>query len=170
MPSSNAAEQTAAFTRISGKILPGYGVASGKGLDKRYPQGTLRQQSQHFLERGLDLSAYYMGTINLDITPYTYEIKRPKFFFKNIDWSSYIPPENFYFFDAELYNNGMSYEGLVYMPDPSTKEDHVQKPTVLELIFPKIEELEYGATVEIALRKVQLELIHPSQWHPLQRH
>ncbi|MGB5359336.1 MAG: hypothetical protein WBN27_05275 [Eudoraea sp.] len=100
-----------------------------------------------------------MGTINLDISPCSYEIKKPKHFFKNIDWSDYIPPENFYFFDVTLYDKDKTYKGLVYMPDPETKEDHIQKPTILELILPKIKDLDYGVMVDIALKKDQLDII-----------
>lgn len=146
-------------SEVQGEIQSGYGVASGKGKDERYPEGTLKQQFKHFLERGLDLSNYFMGTINLDISPFSYEIKKPKYFFKNIDWSDHIPPENFYFFDAILHYKDKTYQGLVYMPDPETKEDHTQKPTILELIFPKIEGLQYGLMVDIALKKDQLDII-----------
>ncbi len=45
------------------------------------------------------------------------------------------------------------------MPDPETKEDHFQKPTILELILPKINGLEYGHMVDIALKKDQLYII-----------
>lgn len=147
------------YALVRGEIQSGHGVASGKGEDERYPEGTLKQQFIHFLERGLDLSNYFMGTINLDISPFSYEIKNPKYFFKNIDWSDHIPPENFYFFDVTLNFNDKAYQGLVYMPDPETKEDHIQKPTILELIFPKIEGLEYGVKVEIKLKKDQLGII-----------
>jgi hypothetical protein len=148
------------YTLVRGEIMPGHGVASGKGKDKRYPEGTLKQQFKHFLERGLDLSNYFMGTINLDISPCSYEIKKPKYFFKNIDWSVYIPPENFYFFDVSLYYKDKTFKGLVYMPDPETKEDHTQKPNILELILPKIEGLEYGDMVDIELKTEQLNIIN----------
>ena len=144
---------------LRGEIKAGYGVASGKGKDERYPEGTLKQQFKHFLERGLDLSNYFMGTINLDISPCSYKIKKPKYFFKNIDWSDYIPPENFYFFDVILYYEDKTYKGLVYLPDPETKADHIQKPAMFELIFPKIKGLEYGDLVDIALKKDQLDII-----------
>ena len=36
------------------------------------------------------------------------------------------------------------------MPDPETKENHIRKLNILELIFPKIEGLEYGDLVDIA--------------------
>ncbi|WP_297765215.1 hypothetical protein [uncultured Muriicola sp.] len=147
------------YALVRGEIQSGHGVASGKGKDERYPEGTLKQQFGHFLERGLDLSDYFMGTINVDISPCSYEIKKPKHFFKNIDWSEHIPPENFYFFDVTLHYKDKVYEGLVYMPDPETKEDHMQKPNILELILPKIEGLEYGITVDIALKKDQIDII-----------
>jgi hypothetical protein len=147
------------YVLVRGEIKAGYGAASGKGKDERYPEGTLKQQFQHFLERGLDLSNYFMGTINLDISPCSYEIKKPKYFFKNIDWSDYIPPENFYFFNVTVYYKDKTFKGLVYLPDPETKEDHIQKPTMLELILPKIEGLAYGDVVEIALKKDQLDII-----------
>ena len=143
---------------VRGEIKSGHGVASGKGKDKRYPEGTLQIQFKYFLERGLDLSNYFMGTINVDISPYSYKIKKPKYFFKNIDWSDYIPPENLYFFDVTLHYKDETYKGLVYMPDPETKEDHLQKPTVIELILPKINGLKYGDMVDISLKKDQLEM------------
>ena len=147
------------YTLVRGEIKSGHGVASGIGKDERYPEGTLKQQFPHFLERGLDLSDYFMGTINLDISPCSYKIEKPKHFFKNIDWSNHIPPENFYFFDVTLHYANKTYDGLVYMPDPETKEDHLQKPTILELILPKIAGLSYGDKVEIALQKDQLAII-----------
>lgn len=147
------------YTRVRGEIKSGHGVASGKRKDKRYPEGTLKQQFNHFLARGLDLSNYFMGTINLDISPNSYKIKEPKHFFKNIDWSDHIPPENFYFFDVSLFFEDKAYDGLIYMPDPETKNDHVQKPTILELILPKINGLAYGHFVDIAIKKAQLDII-----------
>ena len=70
------------YTLVGDEIKAGYGVASGKGKVERYPEGTLRQQFKHFLERGLDLSYYFMGTINLDISPSLYELKKPNFFLR----------------------------------------------------------------------------------------
>lgn len=117
---SKTKAETIDYTLVRGEIQSGHGAASGKAKDERYPEGNLKQQFKYFLERGLDLSHYFMGTINLDISPYSYEIKKPKYFIKDIDWSDYIPPENFYFFDVSLYFQDKIYEGLVYMPDPST--------------------------------------------------
>jgi len=147
------------YALVRGEIRSGHGVASGKGKDERYPEGTLKQQFEHFLKKGLDLGNYFRGTINLDISPSSYQIKKPKYFFKNIDWSDYIPPENFYFFDVSLSFKDKTYDGLIYMPDPETKEDHVQIPNMLELILPKIKGLSYGHIVDVTVKKSQLEII-----------
>ncbi len=135
--------------RIRGKILQGHGVASGKSGDRRYPEGTLKQQLPYFIERGLDLSVYYLGTINLDIAPVHYVIGNPKLFMENVRWSTHIPPENFFFFDLTVHLNDDIFKGLIYMPDPRTKVEHEQKTTVLELILPKIPNLQYGDLIEI---------------------
>ena len=142
--------------KFRGKIKRGHGVASGKAGDPRYPEGTLKMQYPYFKDRGLDLSPYFLGTINLDIAPFIYEIRRPKLFLENVNWSEFIPPENFYFFDLVLYYKNKSYQGLIYMPDPATKVEHEQKKTVLELILPKIHELNYGDQVEIEVFPDQL--------------
>ncbi len=142
--------------RIKGIISPGHGVASGKTEDPRYPKGTLKAQFDFFKERGLDLSPYYLGTINLDIAPFEYLIKSPKLFLSDVDWSEYIPAENFYFFDLKAYCNTQMFQGLVYMPDPETKVEHEQRRTILELILPKIPDLGYGDIIEIEVPNLQM--------------
>ncbi|CAN0601182.1 unnamed protein product, partial [Ectocarpus sp. 12 AP-2014] len=82
--------------KVKGKVIPGYGVASGKGRDARYPEGTLKLQLPFFKERGLHLENYFLGTLNIDISPFTYKIGIPDYFFEAVDWSEHIPPENFY--------------------------------------------------------------------------
>ncbi len=44
---------------IEAKVISGYGVASGKGNDPRYPEGTLLLQMPFFKERGLNLEQYF---------------------------------------------------------------------------------------------------------------
>jgi hypothetical protein len=45
------------------------------------------------------------------------------------------------------------------MPDPNTKENHIQKPNILELIFPKIQSLEYAAIIIIELKIDLIDII-----------
>jgi hypothetical protein len=138
---------------ITGKVISGYGVASGKGKDNRYPEGTLKLQMPFFNERGLDLSAFFIGTINIDISPYQFSIKKYKYYFKEINWSIYIPPENFYFFEVQLIFKESVYEGLIYMPDPKTKFDHHQISSLFELLMPKIEGIKQGENIILKLRE-----------------
>lgn len=134
------------------------GVASGKSDNQRYPKGTLNQQLPYFKEGGLDLSIYFLGTINLYISPYSFKIGKPKYYFDSIPWSDYIPPENFYFFDVTLFYRDKEHKGLIYMPDPITKVDHIQEPAILELIQPKISGLSYGIKVCIEVVDEQIQL------------
>ena len=138
---------------ITGKVISGYGVASGKGKDNRYPEGTLKLQMPFFNERGLDLSAFFIGTINIDISPYQFSIKKYKYYFKEINWSIYIYPENFYFFEVQLIFKENFYKGLIYMPDPKTKSDHHQISNLFELLMPKIEGIKQGENIILKLRE-----------------
>ena len=144
---------------ITGKVISGYGVASGKGKDNRYPEGTLKLQMPFFNERGLDLSAFFIGTINIDISPYQFSIKKYKYYFKEINWSIYIPPENFYFFEVQLIFKESVYKGLIYMPDPKTKFDHHQISSLFELLMPKIEGIEQGENIILKLREGDFKFI-----------
>ena len=144
--------------KVNGLICEGHGVASGRSDNQRYPRGTLRKQLPYFKEKGLDLSVYFLGTLNVDISPYHHKIGKPKYYFERVPWSDYIPPENFYFFDVILFFRETEYKGLIYMPDPLTKVDHIQELTILELILPRISGLSYGMKVTIEIVDEQLQL------------
>ena len=73
--------------------------------------------------------------------------------FKEINWSKYIPPENFYFFEVQLIFKESAYEGLIYMPDPKTKFDHHQISSLFELLMPKIEGIKQGENIILKLRE-----------------
>ena len=136
---------------IEGVVISGYGVASGKGKDSRYPEGTLILQMPYFKAKGLDLSCYFRGTINIDIAPYRYTIKTPTHYIKEVDWSPHIPPENFYFFAVQIEFKGKVYDGLIYMPDPKTKADHHQLDTMLEVLMPPIQGIQGGEKVQLLI-------------------
>lgn len=143
---------------IEGIVISGHGVASGKGKDSRYPEGTLILQMPFFKAKGLDLSHYYKGTINIDIAPYHYAIKTPTHYIEGVDWSPYIPPENFYFFQLQLEFKGQLYDGIIYMPDPKTKVDHHQLATMLEVMMPPIPGIQGGEKVRLFIPEGSLEL------------
>ncbi|TAI48866.1 hypothetical protein [Flagellimonas allohymeniacidonis] len=144
--------------KISAKVIPGHGAASGKKNDERYPSGTIALQAPFFKELGLDIYKYHPGTLNIDVAPYNINISQPKCYFENVKWTSHIPSENFYFFDIALYHLGSRYEGLIYMPDPKTKTEHEQSKSTLELLLPKIENVVYGSHVDIEIDDNQINL------------
>ncbi len=133
------------WIQVKGVVHKGYEVASGKSGGSRFPQGTIAMQKPFFREQGLNLDAYFMGTINLAIAPLKYKIKQAKYTFKNIKWSPHDPAEDFSFFDCRiLISPTRIFNGLIYYPHPETKPEHFQATDILEIITPLISGLSYG--------------------------
>jgi len=135
---------------IPGVVTKGYGVASGSD-SPRFPGGTIRAQSQHFLARGVDISPYYPGTLNIDIAPRQFTIIRPRHTLTNVSWWPDVPAETFSFSPCRIILPTGPIDGLVYYPHPETKPEHHQPPTVIEVLAPFIEGLRTGSTLELAL-------------------
>ncbi|MEE3718499.1 hypothetical protein V2H45_17295 [Tumidithrix elongata RA019] len=150
------------WIQVKGSVKKGHGVASGKSGDPRFPKGTIAMQKPLFAEQGLDISGYFLGTINVSIYPYRYEIEKPKYTFRDIKWAKEEPAEDFSFFDCRIIlNSGEKFEGLVYYPHPETKPEHFQEPEVLEIMTPFIQDLKYEDEVVLELDRRQIE-IHKS--------
>jgi hypothetical protein len=144
---------------VKGKVQRGYGVASGKSGDSRFPKGTLELQKPFFYERGLNLDDYYLGTINLSISPHQYEVKVPKCTFRNVKWSPDNPAEDFSFLDCRIVTDSNSpLNGLIYYPHPETKPEHFQSPDILEIITFPIDGLKEGDELTIELDRQQMEI------------
>jgi hypothetical protein len=148
------------FVQIKGTIKPGYGVASGKGGDLRFPQGTIAMQKPFFQELGLDLSSYFLGTINISIHPHQYTIINPRYTFKNIKWSSTEPAEDFSFLDCIIiFANATPVNSLIYYPHPDTKPEHFQTPDTLEIIAPPISNLRSGDELILEINTEQISIV-----------
>jgi hypothetical protein len=144
---------------FQGKVKKGYGVASGKAKDPRFPKGTIEIQKPFFQELGLDLSQYFTGTINISIAPHKYEIKQAKYTFRNIKWSTNEPSEDFSFCDCQIFlNTGELQPGLIYYPHPETKPEHFQTPDTLEIITFLISDLKYGDELTIGVDSQQINI------------
>ena len=133
---------------VMGKVVPGHQIASGGASNSPYPKGSIEMQAPHFLERGLDISPFYPGTLNVSIDPHRFEL-RPKDTLHRVRWSPEHDPESFSFAPIQLTWQQQSYDGLVYYPRPETKINHFQDPTVLELLMPRIEGIAYGDEVTL---------------------
>ena len=145
------------------RVVSGHGVASGRNGNPRFPGGTLRMQADHFRERGIDLSTFFLGTINVSIAPYTYRVVNPRQTIRQLKWHPTEPAEDFSFFDLRAAGpGGEGVAGLIYYPHPDTKPTHFQQPDVLELLLPYVAELRVGAEMRLEIPRNQMLIEDPS--------
>lgn len=151
------------WIQVKGIVQKGYGVASGKSGGSRFPQGTIAMQKPFFREQGLNLDPYFLGTINLAIAPFQYEIKQAKYTFKNIKWSLHDPAEDFSFFDCRiLISQTRIFNGLIYYPHPETKPEHFQPTDVIEIVTCFIDGLKYGDEMTLEVDSQQINFTLPN--------
>lgn len=134
---------------LNGIVVAGYGVASGRGKDARFPIGTIREQMPFFRARGVDLSPYFPGTLNVDLAPL---VPAPSgaVFDGVLRWRADIE-ERFLLSLAQVELGGRVHRGLWYYPDPLTKREHFQKDSVVELLLPRIEGLAPGVAIKVKI-------------------
>ena len=142
------------WTRLHGILLQGYRVASGPSTD--YPYGALDRQRPLFKERGLDLNAYFNGTLNIDIQPNTFKLLKPEFTFHHVEWTDLHPPEHFSFSRCKVIYKDIEYEGWVYYPHPETKLRHFQNPSLLEVIAVHIPQIKYGDSLDVLVNPEEI--------------
>jgi hypothetical protein len=128
-----------------GKVIAGYGVASGRAIDSPYPDGTIRMQSPHFLQHGIDLSMFYAGTLNVDLAPLE-PAPANVIFDRSLQWYGDLA-ERFLLSPVTLQFAKREYRGLWYYPHPETKPAHTQRDSVVELLMPWVEGLQPNAAV-----------------------
>ena len=151
---------------IPAVVVQGHRVASGLNNNPRFPGGTLRMQMPFFRELGLDLSIFHIGTINIRIDPFQYQVVRAKHTFRNLKWHPVEPAEDFSFFDVTVRHGESSTNGLIYFPHPETKPEHFQPPDALELLLPFVPGLTYGDTIQIQTIADQMVFITANESSP----
>ena len=135
---------------ISGTIVEGHGVASGRADDDRFPEGTLALQWPIFEAFGVDLEGYFKGTINISVAPLKPRPVRPMHSFRNVKWHEECPSEDFSFFQIRIGLRGDPPVGAyIYRPHPETKPEHFQDSHVVEVLAPGIDGIVAGAAVQI---------------------
>ena len=144
------------WTRVHGQIVEGYRVASGPSAD--YPYGALDRQRPIFAARGLDLSRYFNGTLNIDIRPHKFQLIKPEFTFHSIQWTDLHPPEHFSFSRCRVVFKGIEYDGWVYYPHPETKLRHFQNPSLLEVIATGINGIHYADEVDALVNAEEISI------------
>lgn len=142
---------------VPGVVVRGHCVASSPSAD--YPYGTIEKQKPYFEALGLDLSRFFLGTLNVSIAPRRWQMFRPRWTFRQVAWTDLHPPEDFSFSPCRVRFSGREYEGLVYYPHPETKIRHFQDPSLVEVLAEFIDGMAYGAFVELLLRAEEIRLI-----------
>ncbi len=157
--SGTSADQALSLTTVSGVVIQGHQVASGRTRNSPYPAGTIEMQTPHFAALGVDISPFYAGTLNVSIAPAHFELL-PKVTLNQVQWSPHHAAESFSFVPIQLEWQQKTFGGLIYYPRPETKIDHFQSPSVLELLLPKIEAIAYGSLVALTAPSSEL-IIRP---------
>jgi hypothetical protein len=158
-------DASSALRQVSAVVARGHSVASGQSTsDTRFPQGTIRLQLPFFAARGLDLDAYFSGnflaaTLNLDLAPWRVQILQPEFFLSSVKWTDLMPAENFFLSPARIGFGDRLYKALLYIPDPATKPDHFQPPTIVEAIAEPIAGLSHGVAVTLHFNPAAIQLV-----------
>ncbi|MBF2068017.1 MAG: hypothetical protein IGS39_26915 [Calothrix sp. C42_A2020_038] len=147
------------WATVEGVIIPGYQVASGKSKNSPYPRGTLEMQQPFFKEFGLDISKFYLGTLNISISPKKFEIVNPEYTFRNVKWSPEHDTEDFSFARCQIRFDDHKYEALIYYPHPETKINHFQDASVVEIITHPISNIKYGDRVSLEVNTERVSII-----------
>jgi len=143
--------------RVKGIVVQGHRVASQPS--DVYPYGTLEKQKPYFKALGLDLEAYYNGTLNISISPNSFKMVKPEITFEHVEWTNLHPPETFSFSRCTLIYKGIRYAGWVYYPHPETKIRHFENPFIIETLTTYIPGVRYGDEVEIELNRDEITVI-----------
>ncbi len=81
----------------------------------------------------------------------TFDMKGWDYEALQVNWTDVIPPEDFYFSHCTITHHSRVADALIYRPSPATKVDHFQKKSIIEILAPKLDELNYGDAVELNL-------------------
>lgn len=146
------------WQKVDGVVERGHKVASGVALDSPYPRGTIAMQIPIFKELGLDLTSFYQGTLNISIFPNTFQLVKPAFTFRRVEWTDRHPPEDFSFSPCRILLQDVRYDCFVYYPHPETKKRNFQNPSIIEILAPFIPEIGYGCKVEIEYNSLEISV------------
>ena len=144
------------WTLLHGRLAQGYRVASGPSAD--YPYGALDRQRPIFAARGLDLSNYFNGSLNIDIRPRTFKMVKPQYTFHHVEWTDLHPPEHFSFSRCKVIYKDVEYDGWVYYPHPETKRRNFQNPSLIEVIAMEISGIQYGDALDVMVNPEEIEV------------
>ncbi|REL26969.1 hypothetical protein DXX93_10550 [Thalassotalea euphylliae] len=145
--------------KITGRVIKGHQVASGKATNSPFSAGTIALQKPFFKKLGLDLSEMFNGTINLALeqpnqvsqAAQSVQFGKADYRFKDVKWTTDWPAEHFDFYACQITHQGKHYSAFIYQPKAETKVGHFQPNNVVELIAPFIAGLSYGDELELLI-------------------
>lgn len=145
------------------QLSAGYGVASGQAPDSPYPAGTISLQAPLFAERGIDLSPFFPGTLNLSFSDTRWQLEQPDARVEHLHWTDRHPPETFSFWHAALRWQGQDtpVAALIYWPHPETKCRHQHGADRLELLAPWIPAVQGVQGLELGVDPARCRRIRP---------
>ena len=145
------------------QLVRGYGVASGLALDSPYPAGTIALQAPYFAAHGLDLGAYYPGTLNFSFSDTRWQLSEPDWQVEHLCWTDRHPPETFSFWRVALRWQGVPapLEALLYWPHPETKQAHQHSPDRLEVLAPWIANVASLSELELGVDPRRCRRVQP---------
>ena len=143
---------------LKGIIIKGHQVASGIAKDSPYPRGTIAMQTPFFQKLGLDISPFFSGTLNINIRPYRFRLKQPKYTFDNVKWNDCYASETFSFSPCQLEFNNTDYAGLIYYPHPETKPAHFQDNSTIEILAPHLNSIQYGQSIQLKINPQEIDI------------
>jgi hypothetical protein len=160
--SANVGIMDSEFQTWQGSVIEGHGVASGRSAGtpiNPYPQGSIAMQAPFFKTLGLDLSDCFLGTVNFSVRPHTWQLLQADHRFEAVRWTHLHPPETFSFVALQVQWQGAWHAGWLYYPSPETKAAHFQNISVMELILPKLRDLQVGDVLSLRCKASALKLI-----------
>ena len=137
--------------KVTGIVVQGHGVASGRSKTSPYKGGSLIRQLPHFDKHDIPLGDYFLGTINVDISPRSMELINWDYEARQTAWTDLIPPEDFYFSHCQFFFNDQLIDAMVYYPSPETKVENFHNPNIVEILAAKIDSIEQGVQLELLL-------------------
>ena len=145
------------IVKVVGVVTEGYRIASGLGNNNPFGGSTIKMQMPLFRERGLDLSGFYPGTLNVSIAPRirTILIKEPNYC--GLRWHD-DRVEDFFIFKCRLYFNGVPYDGWIYHPNKGENARHQHRPDTFEILAPPIPGIVYGDHVVLVVNSDEIHI------------
>ncbi|WP_342806656.1 hypothetical protein [Alteromonas sp. M12] len=142
---------------ISGVVVQGHQVASGKGAGSPYPAGTIEMQRPFFKHLGLDISECFDGTLNVQLPVCAFRILKPTFCFENLHWAKGFNQETFSLVKCQIKFQVQQFDAWVYYPHPETKTQHFQQQNIIEILAPPIVNIHYGDNVTLMFNSDTIE-------------